>query len=255
VEAAVFPVVVHRAGALVEVAAEVGSLYFVTTACMSRNKLTKFAEFLAFPNTYTPWEEEKSTLEQWNPKHLPVTMELAAGTGAYTVALARTYPERFFLGVDIKGARMWTGARAALDAQLDNAFFLRSHIERLEENIPQASVEEIWITFADPFLAEGSAKKRLTSERFLGIYSRVLKQGGLLHLKTDSTPLFTYSLETIRSWRGEKGEHFLLENVLHDVYADPTSPEILTSIQTTYEKSHLAEGRTIQYLRARFVAL
>lgn len=218
---------------------------------MSRSKLRKFEEFLHFPNTYTPWEEDKKTLDHWNTKHLPVTLELAAGTGAYTVALAERFPKRFFVGVDIKGARMWTGAKAALDKGLTNVLFLRSSIERLAEFFPPQAVEEIWITFADPFLAKGQAKKRLTSERFLQLYADILLPGGCLHLKTDSQPLFAFSEETLNTWVRPDGTRFVIEKHLPDVYHMSEPPALLTEIQTTYEKKHLAEGRTISYLQAR----
>ena len=219
---------------------------------MSRRKLQKFAAFIAYDNCYTPHEDGKKPITTWNTKGRPVILELACGTGAYTVELARRFPEYFVIGMDIKGSRMWTGAKEALDEKLDNAMFIRTHIENLADILEPASVDEIWITFADPFLAKGKEKKRLTSPRFLGLYTRVLKPGGIVHLKTDSVELFEYSLETIPTFEQEKKLQFVLEEVIQNVYKDP-APEILTSIQTTYEKRHLAEGRVIRYLRAKLV--
>lgn len=216
---------------------------------MTRRKLQKFAAFQGYANTYTPHEDGQKSISTWNTHDLPIIVELACGTGAYTVELAKRHPDHFFIGIDIKGARMWTGAKQALDEQLSNVMFIRMQIEKLAEIVEPQSIEEIWITFADPFLAKGKAKKRLTSPRFLAIYEKILKKNGHVHLKTDSEELFTYSLETIPEFPTIKEPRFALTRVIHNVYTEP-APAVLTEIQTTYEKSHLAEGRTIRYLEA-----
>lgn len=217
---------------------------------MTRSKLKKFEAMKTFANVYTPVTDGQKDIAAWNTQNLPVTLELACGTGAYTVQMAQRFPEKFFIGMDIKGARMWTGANLALQEQLPNVMFIRTQIERLAEILPQASVSEIWITFPDPFLAKGKAKKRLTSPRFLELYRQVLVPGGKVHLKTDSAELYAYSLESIPEFSVDGAAPFELEETVENVYIQNPPNELLTTIQTTYEKSHLKEGRTIRYLRA-----
>lgn len=221
---------------------------------MSRNKLQKFAGFKEAPNTWTPHEDGKRDIAEWNTRGLPIILELACGTGAYTVELARRYPDIFFIGIDIKGSRMWTGAHQTQTDGLHNVMFIRMEIEKLTEFLQPHTISEIWITFADPFLAKGKEKKRLTSPRFLGLYTEMLLPGGLVHLKTDSVELFEYSKETIPTFTKNQKTPFILERVIENVYTEADVPEILTSIQTTYEKSHLKEGRTIRYLQAKLTS-
>lgn len=219
---------------------------------MSRSKLHKFEAVKNAPNCYTPHEQGKKAISEWNTLGLPVVLELACGTGAYTVEMARRFPEKFFIGMDIKGARIWTGAKEALEEQLSNVLFIRSQIEKLTEIFEPSSLSEIWITFPDPFLAKGKEKKRLTSPRFLNLYTQVLQKGGKVHLKTDSVELFEYSKESIPTFAQGDKHPFVMESIIENVYTDADVPEFLTSIQTTYEKSHLKEGRLIRYLRAIF---
>lgn len=217
---------------------------------MARRKLQQFADFAAFSNTYTPHEDGKIPITHWNTRNLPITLELASGTGAYTVEMARRNPDKFFIGIDIKGSRMWTGANIALQENLTNVLFIRMQIEQLMDIFSEDSLSDIWITFADPFLPEGKERKRLTFKRFLKMYLKCMKADGNLHLKTDSIELFEYSKESITSYE-EEGQHpFVLTQVIENVYTEEDVPEILTSIQTTYELSHLKDGRTIRYLRA-----
>lgn len=217
---------------------------------MSRRKLQKFAAFAGFANTYTPADDGAIPISHWNTRNLPVTLELASGTGAYTVEMARRYPDRFFIGMDIKGSRMWKGAERALTEGLHNVLFIRTQIERLDDLLEENSISDIWITFADPFLAKGKERKRLTYKRFLKMYARCMQAGGKLHLKTDSIELFEYSLESIPAFEEEGVAPFSLTCVIQNVYTEQEVPDILTSIQTTYEISHLKEGRTIRYLQA-----
>ena len=172
----------------------------------------------------------------------PITLELACGGGEYAVGLARLYPERNFIGLDIKGARIWRGARQAQREGLPNVAFIRSRIEELALLFAPDEVAEIWITFPDPFLREGKAQKRLTSARFLALYQKVLRMGALLHLKTDEPNLYHFTLDTIAEQGG----------TLH--YADPniyTSPLPLPEldIKTYYEGLDIAQESTVKYIR------
>lgn len=224
-----------------------------------RNKLLKFSEVLSFPNVVENFDGSKPELtlspgqivdfqgtwaETFFKSSLPITLELACGRGEYALALSRNYPERNFLGVDVKGARIWQGAKIALDEGLQNVRFLRSHIELLPHFFKPGEVEEIWITFPDPFLKSKKSNRRLTSLPFLDRYRKVLKPGGLIHLKTDSTELFEFSLETI----AENPEGIEVQVVNHDIYAGELPiPEL--EYKTYYEAMHLAKGKKIKYLR------
>ncbi|MCL4162187.1 UNVERIFIED_CONTAM: hypothetical protein GTU68_051039, partial [Idotea baltica] len=134
---------------------------------------------------------------RWREQHFgnkaPLILELACGRGEYTLALAAHFKEQNFIGVDIKGARIWKGAKMALEQQLDNAAFLRTRIEQIELFFTPEEVDEIWITFPDPFLKKGKANRRLTSASFLDRYRKILKKGGLLHLKTDDPTLYNFT--------------------------------------------------------------
>lgn len=223
-----------------------------------RNKLQKFSELLTFPNVFENYEVGTSSLTGenglpvemkglWNEKFFknnhPLTLELACGRGEYTLALARKYPNRNFIGVDIKGARIWKGARAALEDNLQNVAFLRTRIEQIERFFAPGEVNEIWITFPDPFLRKSKANRRLTSPNFLNIYRKILQHNGNVHLKTDETSLFDYSLEVLASF-----PHASLQVQNNDIYAGSLPMEEL-SIKTYYENMHLAGGKKIKYLR------
>ncbi len=169
---------------------------------------------------------------------------MACGKGDYAVALAQRHPQRNFIGVDIKGARLWVGATRALELGLANAGFVRTAIEQLEDFFAPAEIAEIWMTFPDPHPAFGKRKKRLTSPRFLNLYRKFLQPGGIVHLKTDSELLYEYTLLTLE----EEGAA-VLEN-LPDIYAREADAD-LVEIRTTYEQRHLKEGKTIKYVRFR----
>lgn len=213
---------------------------------MAKKKLKRFAELLSFPNVFQTLIDLKG---KWHSDYFhndnPIVLELACGRGEYTVALARRYREKNFIGIDIKGARLWRGAKDALNERLTNTAFLRIPIETITNWFSIGEVSEIWITFPDPFLREGKARKRLTSPRFLKLYREILSSDGVIHLKTDEPNLFAYTQETVVSEGGK-----LLE-VIDDIYGKGSPTDIL-SIKTTYEGKHLEIGRTIRYLRFGF---
>lgn len=225
-----------------------------------RNKLQKFAEILAFPNVYENFDNADLTLTgadgaivdmkgKWNSVHFksnnPITLELACGRGEYALALGRMFPERNFIGVDIKGARIHQGARVAVEEKLDNVAFLRTRIEFIEHFFAQNEVAEIWITFPDPFLRESKSNRRLTSPIFLAKYKQFLQADGLVHLKTDSPVLYDFTLETLADTEG-----VTLEFADPDFYAKPLIMKEL-EVKTYYEKKNIANS-TMKYIRFRF---
>jgi len=225
-----------------------------------RNKLMKFAEILSFPNVYENFDVKNPGLVgqggakvsmrgRWREQHFgnkaPLILELACGRGEYTLALAAHFKEQNFIGVDIKGARIWKGAKMALEQQLDNAAFLRTRIEQIELFFTPEEVDEIWITFPDPFLKKGKANRRLTSASFLDRYRKILKKGGLLHLKTDDPTLYNFTLETL--WAYPHAEVLYQDS---DIYSRPL-PNPALQFNTYYEDMHLRKGRTIKYVQFR----
>lgn len=224
-----------------------------------KNKLMKFAEMRSFPNYFQNFQYENPALiasggEEvdfkgcWSEKCFkndrPLVLELACGGGEYTVGLAERYPEKNFIGIDVKGARIYKGATAAIESGLKNVAFARTRIEQLELFFGEGEVSEIWVTFPDPFLKERKANRRLTSPFFLGKYKYLLQKGGLLHLKTDEDNLFKYSVETLN-----RQPDFELQYVNTDIYSSALEFEVL-EIKTHYETLHLALGKTIKYLVA-----
>jgi tRNA (guanine-N7-)-methyltransferase len=223
-----------------------------------RNKLQKFAELLTFPNVYENYNpkepqlvglhgEEVDLKGKWRSEHFknerPITLELACGRGEYTLDLARRYPDQNFMGVDVKGARIWKGARIALREKLDNVAFLRTRIEQIALFFDPGEVDEIWITFPDPFLRKSKANRRLTAPNFLKAYRQILKPGGLVHLKTDEPNLYAFTLEVLSE---DPQVKILYQD--EDIYAKELPfPELET--KTYYEKMHLAEGKKIKYVR------
>jgi len=228
-----------------------------------RNKLIKFAELGIFPNVFENMDSSRPGLydDLGNPIELkgrwceyffknenPIVLELACGRGEYSIGLAEIYPDKNFIGIDVKGARIWKGAKYALDKGLGNVAFLRTRIEQLELFVGLNEVDEIWIIFPDPFLNSTKANRRLTSPYFLEIYSKILKSGGLIHLKTDNRELFDFTMGVL-----EKSPMFQMEEIIGDIYeGSEISPEL--DIKTYYEKSHLKEGRTISYLKWKLKA-
>ena len=179
--------------------------------------------------------------EQFFKNNNPIVLELGCGKGEYTVELARNNIDKNFLGVDIKGARMWRGARTAFEEKMKNVGFLRTSIELIESFFSTAEVDEIWITFPDPQLKKRRNKKRLTGPRFLNSYSNFLKPDGLIHLKTDSRELYDYTLGLI------KNNPVQLIEATHDLYDGMRANEPL-AIKTYYEQIFLEQGKKITYL-------
>jgi len=185
----------------------------------------------------------------WNADYFennhPISLELACGRGEYTIALAERYPNRNFIGVDIKGARMYQGAKYAIDNQLTNAAFLRTRIEAIEEFFESNEIDEIWVTFPDPFLKKSKANRRLTHSYFVEKYRHFLKPGGLIHLKTDSRPLYEFTLKEIDRIPN-------LEMIRHapQIYSGEL-PHPDLDIKTYYEKMHLNRGLQITYIQMK----
>lgn len=226
---------------------------------MSRkNKLQKFAEILSFPNVYENYNTKSPQLVgqggepaemkgQWAAGHFknnnPVVLELACGRGEYTLGLARRFPDRNFIGVDVKGARIWKGATIALNEGLKNAAFLRTRIEQIALFFGENEINEIWITFPDPFDRKGQANRRLTSPFFINQYRKILNPSGTVNLKTDADSLYEFTLETIHADQKCK----LLYHEA-DIYSKPLFSEEL-DIKTYYEKMHLEDNRTIKFVK------
>lgn len=208
---------------------------------MGQKKLQRFEEITHFPNVLIYPVDISGKWAQHFGNDNPLTLELACGKGEYTIGLAKLFPERNFIGVDIKGNRIWKGAKTALEEKLSNVAFLRIQIDQLDRYFAGNEVREIWITFPDPFLRASKSKKRLTHARFFHIYQRLLVPGGNIHLKTDSPELYAFTRETIEE------NHCRLLKDLPDVYAGPVDKVL--DIKTFYEKQHLEEGKTIHYLQ------
>jgi tRNA (guanine-N7-)-methyltransferase len=176
----------------------------------------------------------------------PITLELACGRGEYSVNLAKAFPERNFIGVDIKGERIWKGSTLAVEQNLTNVAFLRTPILLIENFFTSGEVDEIWITFPDPRPRKRDIKRRLTSPRYLDAYKRLVKQGSYIRLKTDNTGLFEYSLAAVQ----ERNDVYDLRWT-NDLYEDPLRPECF-DIKTRYEEQFSALGEKIKYLRFHF---
>ena len=214
---------------------------------MSRSKLAKFQVIAERPNVVEAGKENYTALKsKWNEAFFespqPIVLEIGCGKGDYTVGMAALMPDRNFIGIDIKGSRLWKGSTLAEEAGLHNVGFLRTFVEQLDEHFAPAEVSELWITFPDPRPKKGDIKKRLTSPRFLDIYERIVAPGGIIHFKTDNQDLFEYSLELLQQ-RKAKNLKFTFD--LYDSELEPDTH----GIQTVYEKRYLAEGIKIKYLR------
>lgn len=219
---------------------------------MAKSKLKKFAQINAFSNVIQP--EDKYPVSdfhlrgQWNQAYFrndhPIILEIGCGKGEYTTGLARAWPEVNIIGIDIKGDRLFRGASEALEEGLFNVAFLRIQAERIQYFFDQKEISGIWLTFPDPQLRGSRRKKRLTSPQFLDRYKNILKDQAPIHLKTDNTTLYEYTLETI-----SLGGH-ALQFATSDLYGDERVDEpLLTGIQTYYEEKFLADGMPIHYLR------
>jgi len=173
----------------------------------------------------------------------PIVLELACGKGEYTLGLAKMFPNKNFIGVDIKGNRIWRGAKDALDQGLSNVAFLRIRIEWIEKFFANEEVDEIWITFPDPFPRKSKVNRRLTSPFFLRKFRPLLKHPGIVHLKTDADSLFEFTREVI-----QENDFVQAVEILEDVYTQSTIKEEL-KIKTFYEKQHLEAGKSIKYIK------
>lgn len=220
---------------------------------MGKGKLAKFAEMETFENVFqyphsvieqVPFEMKGHWRDQYFKNNHPIVLELGCGKGEYTVGLAKLFPHINFIGVDIKGARMWTGAKQAIEQGLANVAFLRTNIELIDRFFGQDEVQEIWLTFSDPQMK--NVRKRLTSTYFMNRYQCFLVEGGLIHLKTDSNFLFTYTLAMVENNQLPIVQS--TEDLYHTTDMDEATKQIL-SIQTYYESMWIARGLNIKYLK------
>ncbi|KAA5827925.1 tRNA (guanosine(46)-N7)-methyltransferase TrmB [Algibacter amylolyticus] len=218
----------------------------------SKNKLRRFKENETFSNVVQPSRED---LVNSNFKHKgnwravvfkndnPLVLELGCGKGEYSVALAKKYPNKNFVGIDIKGARFWRGAKTAIQENIPNVAFLRTQIELIDHAFAENEVDEIWITFPDPQIKYKRTKHRMTNATFLERYKQILKPEGEVNLKTDSEFMHGYTLGLLHG----AGHEVLYAN--HNVYKQEGSPEEVTSIQTFYESQYLEKNKAITYIK------
>ncbi|WGD35533.1 tRNA (guanosine(46)-N7)-methyltransferase TrmB [Olleya sp. YS] len=218
----------------------------------SKNKLKRFKENETFDNVFQPTRAELVDAEyqykgQWNKivfkNKNPLVLELGCGKGEYSVALAKKYPNKNFIGIDIKGARFWRGAKTAIEENIPNVAFIRTQIELIEYVFAENEVDEIWITFPDPQIKYKRTKHRMTNSQFLKRYKHVLKPDGIMNLKTDSEFMHGYTLGLLHG----EGHEVLYAN--NDVYRQEGSPEEVTSVQTFYENQYLQKDKPITYIR------
>lgn len=208
---------------------------------MGQKKLIRFEAIRHFGNVLEYPKDMPGQWKQFFKNEHPITLELACGKGEYAVGLGRLYPSRNFIGIDIKGNRIWRGAKTALDEGLNNVAFLRSQIDKVTDYFQPGEVAEIWITFPDPQLRTSRAKKRLTHPRFLRLYQRFLQSNGLVHLKTDSPDLYEFTLTVINLFGLE------VIDQSGDVYANTDIKQEL-QIKTHYEGLDIAQSNRIHYL-------
>ena len=218
----------------------------------SKNKLKRFRDNDSFSNVYQPerdavMQDNFGLKGKWGKEVFgndnPIVLELGCGKGEYSVALGREFPEKNFIGVDIKGARLWRGAKTALEENITNVCFLRTQIEFIESLFEENEVSEIWITFPDPQIKYKRTKHRLTNAEFLAKYKHILNEDGLMHLKTDSEFMHGYTLGLLHG----AGHEVLYAN--HDVYKNEGAPVAVTKIQTFYEKQYLEVNKPITYIQ------
>lgn len=216
---------------------------------MGKNKLRKFVDINTYSHVFQyPFavlQEKGFELKgKWNESFFgnsrPVVIELGCGKGEYAVGLAKRFPEKNFIGIDIKGARIWSGATQARQENLKNVAFIRTRIELIDRFFAPDEVSEIWITFPDPQMRK--VNKRMTSARFMELYSRILKENGEIHLKTDSNFMFTYTCEMVKT------NHFPVLIRTDNLYESHLADEIL-SIRTFYEQQWLDRGIPVKYIR------
>ena len=218
----------------------------------SKNKLKRFKENDTFDNVFQPTREEVVTDQfslkgKWNQDYFknnnPIVLELGCGKGEYSVGLAEKYPDKNFIGIDLKGARFWRGAKTAVETSLTNVAFIRTQIELINHIFNENEVDEIWITFPDPQIKYKRTKHRMTNSQFLKLYKKVLKPEGVVNLKTDSEFMHGYTLGLLHG----EGHEVIYSN--HNVYVNEGSPEEVTGLQTFYEKQYLEINKAITYIR------
>jgi|TARA_B110000091_G_scaffold151851_1_gene161703 tRNA (guanine-N7-)-methyltransferase len=216
----------------------------------SKNKLKRFRENETFPNVIQPERDDVlngkfpykgSWRKDFFKNKNPIVLELGCGKGEYTVHLAQRSPHINHIGIDIKGARFWRGAKTAIEEGYTNVCFIRMQVELIVQCFAEGEVDEIWITFPDPQIKYKRTKHRLTQPDLLKIYKTVLKSGGLIHLKTDSEFLFGYTLGVVSQMGVIKYAH-------HDIYNNSDAPNIATEIQTFYENQFLEKKKAISYM-------
>lgn len=223
---------------------------------MGKNKLARFAENKILPNVIQPTREEALNnfhlKGKWRQEVFknenPIVLELGCGKGEYSVGLAKAFPEKNFIGIDIKGARFWFGAKEAAEKGISNVGFLRTQIELVDCFFEENEVDEIWITFPDPQIKYRRTKHRMTHPDFLDRYKKILKPGGIMHLKTDSEFLHGYTLGILQ------GLGYEILTAHHDIYGAPEyepNTELLREIKTYYESLFEAKGKTITYIKFR----
>lgn len=220
---------------------------------MGKGKLSRYKDLETFSNVVQPYfnevfQQDFHLKNHWGERHFgnhhPLILELGCGKGEYTIGLARKYPDRNFIGVDIKGARIWKGAKQAHLDQIPNVAFIRTQIEFINSFFGKREVDEIWLTFPDPQLKKRRNKKRLTAPRFLNTYTSFLKDGGIIHLKTDSAVLYQYTRELITY------NNLPLEYATKDLHGRGEA-DVAFGIQTFYEKLFVEQGLPIHYLKFR----
>ncbi|MBI9039788.1 tRNA (guanosine(46)-N7)-methyltransferase TrmB [Lutibacter sp.] len=218
----------------------------------SKNKLKRFRENETFPNVIQPTREEvidgfplKGNWHTHFNNNNPIILELGCGKGEYTIALARKNPTINYIGIDIKGARFWRGAKTALEENLTNVAFIRTQIELIDLLFNKNEVTEIWITFPDPQIKFTRTKHRLTNQEFLKKYHHILKSDGIVNLKTDSEFMHGYTLGLLHG----EGHEILYAH--HDIYKNFHSPQEVISTQTFYESQYLEKEKPITYIQFR----
>ncbi len=215
---------------------------------MGKDKLRKFAEINTFHNVYQ-LEEGKPLKGKWGSEHFkndnPIVLELACGKGEYAVNLAKLFPEKNFIGIDLKGNRIWRGAKTGMEENIPNLAFLRIQIEDLQDYFGEKEVDEIWITFADPQPQISRERKRLTSPNFLAKYKPLLRDGAKINLKTDNDGLYNYTKEKV----AELG--LVTHKDTDHLYQSDLADEVL-SIKTHYERIYLKKDKNINYIQFSF---
>ncbi len=218
----------------------------------SKNKLKRFGENETFDNVFQPTREDIVSGDfgmrgNWNANFFknsnPIVLELGCGKGEYSVGLAARFPDKNFIGIDLKGARFWRGAKTAIETGLTNVGFVRMQIELINKVFAENEVDEIWITFPDPQIKFQRTKHRMTNSEFLKLYKQILKPNGIMNLKTDSEFMHGYTLGLLHG----EGHEIMYAN--HNVYVNEGSPKDVTEIQTFYENQYLAVNKAITFIR------